>query len=177
MYTISASGKTRVVIERAAERANRLQPMVAVRRPVDPVRLPDRDHRVQEPAHLVDHGAQAADVQIGGLALEGARLDPLDRQRGEQDPAPAEGIAIGCEHRAAVCFHLGDELLDRGRRLGLGLLRVEALRLDLFLFAAAGCRSASSHARECKPGEPHRRVPVSARPALPANRQTFPSAD
>ena len=61
-----------------AELLQRLQPVVAVRRPVL-VLVADRDDRIQEEADLLDHRHQPLDVRLGGIALVGRRLDAARR--------------------------------------------------------------------------------------------------
>ena len=84
-----------------AELLHRLQPMVAVRRPVLVV-VADRDDRIEEAADLLDDAHQPLDVRVRGIALEGRRLDACDRQRDEEQRLAAERVAVAREHGALV---------------------------------------------------------------------------
>jgi hypothetical protein len=59
---------------------------------------------------LFDHRHQLLDVRVRRIALVGRRLDPIDRQRHDQDRRPAERIPIRPQDGAAV-------LLDRARQI------------------------------------------------------------
>ena len=76
----SASGMSSATIGLRAEPPHRLQPVVAVGRPVAIV-VADDDDRIEEAAELFDHRHQPLDVRIRRVALKRRRLDAIDRQR------------------------------------------------------------------------------------------------
>src|SRR5687767_6192989 len=89
--------------------------MVAVRGPVAAVLGADGHDRVEVAAELVDRGAESGDVGVGEVALVGRGLDPVDRQPGEDLPAPAERVPVRCQDGAAVGLDRLRESGDSGR--------------------------------------------------------------
>ena len=115
-----------------AELAQRLQAMIAVRRPV-PVALTDRHDRIEKAAQRFDDLHEPLDVRLRRVTLVRRRLDTIDRERREEDGGAAERLAVRGEHGAAVLVHLRRE--PGGRRIverfGIGGRQADGLGGDL----------------------------------------------
>jgi hypothetical protein len=59
-------------------------------------------------------------VGFGEIALIGRGLDTVDRQTGQNLPAPAERIAVGGQHRPAIRLDPPGQIHHAGRRAPLG---------------------------------------------------------
>ena len=84
--------------------------VVTVRRPVLSVASGDGDDWIQKSIESVDRLREATDVGLGEIALERGRLDPVERECGEELPVTAERVAIGGEDGA---FVVGDRARER----------------------------------------------------------------
>ncbi len=96
-----------------AQGAQRLQSMIAIRRPVFVV-LANGDDGIEKPAERLDDVHQTLDVRLRRVALKWCGLDPIDRQRGEQHRRPAERVAIRRQNGAAVALNLTHQGLEGG---------------------------------------------------------------
>src|SRR5881397_3802598 len=93
--------------------------MVAVRRPVSGracLRRANRDDRIKESPELADHGLEPAVVRFREVALVGGGLHLLNRERGHEEPASAEGLTVYGEHLPAVVLDRAMEFGDLSRR-------------------------------------------------------------
>ena len=100
-----------------AELLQRLQPVVAVRRPVA-VLVADGDDRIEEEADLLDARAISRLTWASdGSRWYGVGSTLVDRQRDEQQRIAAERIVVPPEDGAALVLDLRRELIERaGRR-------------------------------------------------------------
>ena len=117
----------------------RLQPVVAVRRPVAFVSVSTNDDDgIEEDAHLFDHAHQAFDVRVRRIALIGRGRNPIDGQRHQEQRLPAHRIEIAREHRALALLDDAGKRVEVGRGDG-GLRCRKALRKSRD-FLATGSR-------------------------------------
>jgi hypothetical protein len=142
-----------------AEATHRLQPVIAVGSPVA-VTVANDDERIEEAIERFDHRHQPLDVRIRRVALKRGRLDPVDRQRDDEDGFAAERIAIGAKHGTPVAF---DRRRQRIGRAGiLACLRRRQADRGRRLFLSADCLFLLGHARRRirQFGESSRRVRI-----------------
>ena len=101
----SGSGRSSAIDGLRADLAQRLQTMVAVRRPVAVV-LADGDDRIEKAAERLDDVHQPLHVRLRRIALEWRRLDAIDRQRRQEHRGAADRLTIRRQHGAAIRLNL-----------------------------------------------------------------------
>ena len=103
-----------------AEPPHRLQSVAAIRRPEAFLRRGHGDDRIEEHAGAIEHIGKAAVMRLRKVALEGCRLDCLDRQHRGDHRLFSERIVVAAEHEAAF-------VLDaRFHVIGIARERIEA---------------------------------------------------
>ena len=143
-----------------AEHLRRRQPMAAIRRPEPAILAAHHDERIEERAGLVDLGAEALDVRGRQVALKGSGLHGVERQRGEQQRAPAERLVICADGRAARLRHECAQLGNFGAVRARPARRSRAGRARCG--PAQACRGRSS--RRVSRASPARDLPIFVRP-------------
>src|SRR6266446_2318166 len=117
-----------------AQPSHRLQPVPAVRRPEALLGRGDRDHRVEKHSRAVEDVGELAVMRLRKVALEGRRLDALDRKNREEERVLPERIAVGTDNHAAFARYPDARFLGVARkRVEPALLRREAARAGLGL--------------------------------------------
>ena len=117
-----------------AEPAHRLQAVPAVRGPEALLRRGDRDHRVEKHSRAVEDVGELAVVRLRKVALEGRRLDALDRKNREDERVLPERIAVGTENEAPFALYPDARFLGvAGQRVEPALARREPARAGLGL--------------------------------------------
>ncbi len=117
------------------------QAVVPVGGPVAPVRRAHHQHRVEIAVEPIEHRGQLLHVRLGEVALERGRVDRLEREGGQELPAPAQRVAVTREHLPAGGRDRGLELARLRRRAALLQLgRREPARAGLGGLAPAGAR-------------------------------------
>src|SRR5439155_7124215 len=87
------------------EPAHRLEAVAAVRGPETSFRRGDGDHRVEKHSRAVEDVGELAVVRLRKVALEGRRLDALDRKNREDERVLPERIAVGAENEAPFALY------------------------------------------------------------------------
>ena len=129
----SCRGTTSAVSARA-EPAHGLEAVAPVGRPEALLRRCDCDDRIEKHPGAVQHVGEPAMVHLRKVALERGRLDRIDRQHGDHERMPAEGVAVLADDHAPLAFHQPGKLLQLGRgglEAALGRRKAARARLGL----------------------------------------------